>query len=376
MRKRDHDDNWVVMTQFLPPGWEEKAKGLGALLRLRNVKSPGDLLRLLLIHLADGCSLRETVVRARQSRLAKLSDVALLKRLKAASEWLRWMAVELVGRRQVELRKPQWLSGYNVRSVDATVICEPGSSGTDWRLHYSLELFSLKCDFFKLTQPDVGESFTNFSIAPGDLMIGDRAYGSLNGLWHIRDRGGDFLVRLRSKAFKIYSVATGEELKLLQVFHDLAIGEAGEWEVEARSAGQVPMKFWICGIRKSKEAAEDAIRQALRQARERNYTLDPETLELHRYIVLATSIGPETISAEQVAELYRTRWQIELAFKRLKSIMGLGQLPKLDPVSAQAWLHGKVFVALLVQAMIDEGRCFSPWGYTLGGGRVERKLVA
>jgi hypothetical protein len=56
--------------------------------------------------------------------------------------------------------------------------------------------------------------------------------------------------------------------------------------------------------------------------------------------------------------------------------MGLGHLPKTDPVSAQAWLHGKVFVALLTQAMVDEGRTFSPWGYEVGGNRKERKLVA
>jgi hypothetical protein len=364
------------MMQFLPPGWEEQAKVLGALQRLRSVKNSGDLLRLLLIHLADGCSLRETVVRARTAGLARLSDVALLKRLKAASEWLRWMAVELAECRQVELQRPQWLSGYNVRSVDATVICEPGRSGTNWRLHYSLELFGLQCDYFRLTGPEVGESFTNYSINPGDLVIGDRGYAGLNGLWHVRKQGGDFLIRLRNKAFGVYSVETGKELELLRLCRGLAVGEVGNWEVEARTAGRAPMRLRLYGIRKSKEAGEDAIRQALRRAKDKGYTITTETLELHRYVILATSLRVEGVSGRQIAGLYRTRWQIEIAFKRLKSIMGLGQLPKLDPQSAQAWLHGKVFVALLVQTMIDEGRSFSPWGYRLGKNRADRRLVA
>jgi hypothetical protein len=53
-----------------------------------------------------------------------------------------------------------------------------------------------------------------------------------------------------------------------------------------------------------------------------------------------------------VLEYYRLRWQIELVFKRMKSILGLGHLPKKDPISSQAWLEGKLFVGLLIERMI------------------------
>ena len=117
--------------------------------------------------------------------------------------------------------------------------------------------------------------------------------------------------------------------------------------------------------RKSKEAAERAVKNALRQANKKQRSISPETLELQRYVILLTSVGREAISAKQIMEIYRCRWQIEIAFKRLKSIMGLGHLPKKDLESARAWLHGKLLVALLVQAIVDEGRFFSPWGYPL-----------
>ena len=61
----------------------------------------------------------------------------------------------------------------------------------------------------------------------------------------------------------------------------------------------------------------------------------------------------------------RLRWQIELVFKRMKSIMGMGHLPKADPNSSRAWLHGKLFVALLVERMIEAAKSFFPWGYPL-----------
>ena len=307
--------------------------------------------------------MRETVVRAREGGLADVSDVALLKRLNAAGEWLRWMAVELLRRRGVSDVAPAWLSDYCVRAVDATVVCEPGSTGTNWRVHYSLELFGLSCDEFHLTGPRVGESFTRFRISPGDLMMGDRAYGHLKGFRHVLDHGGHFLSRLKNKAFGLRDLS-GRERFLAELLRPLGVGEAGHWALVAHAKGQRDLPLRICALRMSEEAAEAAIRRAAKEQRKKQRSLNAETLALHRYIVLATSL-PETISARRALELYRARWQIELAFKRMKSILGLGHLPKVEENSARAWLHGKLLVASLAQALIDEGCRFSPWGYPL-----------
>ncbi len=83
------DDDWNVLISFFPSEWKKKAKELGALRRCRKFSDAEVLLRTLLIHLADGCSLRETTVRAHQAGLVSVSDVALLKRLKVSGEWLR-----------------------------------------------------------------------------------------------------------------------------------------------------------------------------------------------------------------------------------------------------------------------------------------------
>ena len=74
------DEDWALLSSFLPYNWQELAAETGALKGLRKDKSVENLLRTLLIHLGCGHSLRETVVRAKQANLADLSDVALLKR--------------------------------------------------------------------------------------------------------------------------------------------------------------------------------------------------------------------------------------------------------------------------------------------------------
>ena len=64
--------------------------------RCRKIPNAEILLRVLLIHLAEGCSLRETSVRARQGGIVDLSGVAILDRLKQAGEWFRWMNTKLM----------------------------------------------------------------------------------------------------------------------------------------------------------------------------------------------------------------------------------------------------------------------------------------
>lgn len=357
-------ENWQCLQRFLPEGWEEMAIILGAWRRTpRSIPSTEALLRLLLIHLADGCSLRETVVRAKQGNVASISDVALLKRLRASGEWLRWMAASMLEKRSETLSAPSWLKDYRVRAVDATVVCEPGSTGTDWRVHYSFDLFRLECDEFYLTGPRGGETFTRFQISPGDLMLGDRAYGHLKGFRHVTGNEGHFLSRLKNKAFGLSDLA-GQSRSLTQLVTPLNIGEIGDWHLVAQAKGQEDYPLRICALRLSEEAAEQNIRRAQKELSKKQRVLDPETLALHQFVILATSLPP-SILAKQVLELFRARWQVELAFKRLKSIMGLGHLPKEDDESAKAWLHGKLLVSCLAQAIVDEGRFFSPWGYPL-----------
>ena len=86
------DEDWNIVQSLLPEGWQDKARELGAMRRERGFANPAALLRVLLIHLGQGCSLRETVVRAREGGLSNISDVAILKRLRGCGEWFKWMA--------------------------------------------------------------------------------------------------------------------------------------------------------------------------------------------------------------------------------------------------------------------------------------------
>ena len=91
----------------------------------------------------------------------------------------------------------------------------------------------------------------------------------------------------------------------------------------------------------------------------------PETLEFARFVIVFTTFPEAEFSARDVREWHRVRWQVELVFKRFKSLVQLGHLPKYDEDSARAWLYGKLFMAVLVEKIIRHAESVSPWGHDL-----------
>jgi hypothetical protein len=359
------DEDWNILTSFFPEGWEKKAYATKAFIRKRNIPNPEILLRVLLIHLANGSSLRTTAAYAAEANLCQVNDVALLKRLRASGEWLRWMAEKL----RNQFVSPDFLISLpnkpRIRLIDASMISEPGSTGSDWRIHYSFDLENLRCDDFKVTDCKIGEGFTNFTARDQDLLIANRAYCHMKGISHIVGQSADVLVRYHSTALPLFNYR-GKRINLLEKLRTLKETMIGDWDVFiSRDTGE-RIKGRICAIRKSKEAIVKDRKSILKVASKKQRQVKPETLEYAEYIILFTTLNRHRLKKEAAMLLYRARWQIEISFKRLKGIMDLGHLPKTDPDSCKAWLYGKMFVALLVERLFQEAETFSPWGFPLG----------
>lgn len=358
------EDDFDYLLSLLPDGWQAKAKELGALRRCRGVPDAETLLRVLLIHLAEGCSLRETSVYCREAGLAQLSDVAIMDRLRVSGGWFQWINRELM--RSWIKRQPETVYGpqWNVRLVDGTSIKEPGPTGSSWRIHYSIHLPSLACEEMQIVPSDgAGESFKRYTVSAGDLFIGDRAYGVRPGISHVVRNGGDVLVRFALSNLPMLS-RQGAPFDLLKHLRKLRGRQAGDWPVQLDVA-HTAIEGRVCAIRKSRQAAEQARKKVLRQAQKSGMTAQPQTLEAAEYVFIFTTVSAEALPASSVLEMYRGRWQIELVFKRLKSILGLGHLRKIDQDSAKAWLEGKLLVAFLVETLIACGESFFPWGYPI-----------
>lgn len=342
----------------LPDDYEETCFKCGAIVRRRGVRSPGDLMMLSLFHLVNGCSLLEVSEVAGLTGLGALSDVAFMKRFEGCAGWFEHINGELAQGAVCDYVLPGWLSSRRVIAVDASDVVEKGRSGRTWKLHYAFDVFKMANVQHKITGQDVGETLSNFAVFPSDLFMADRAYGTLNSISHCLDGGGDFIFRIRKGCFTM-RFADGEAMSLLAWLRTIAEGEAAETTVYvALDGGLRPIR--VCAARKD-EAGIAATRKRIRRkdSRKRKKT-SQEAKEMNDYVVLVTSLGPEACAGE-VLELYRLRWQVELCFKRLKSILGFGELPKRREGSVKAWLNGKLMVALLIEKMLSRVD-FSPAG--------------
>lgn len=196
-------EEWGVITRFLPEGWRELARTTGALQRARQVRSADVLLRLVFLYAASGLSLQQAAARARIAGLARLTDVALMKRIRSAGPWLRSLAEGVFASSAQRPSLQSVPAGRRLRVVDATHVKVSGSSGTDWRLHYVLGLPSLACDFAELTDAKGGETYKRIPVQPGDIVLGDRGYAHREGVAHVVDHAGDVVVRLNATNFPL-----------------------------------------------------------------------------------------------------------------------------------------------------------------------------
>lgn len=361
------NEDWNLLKSLFPTDWEALAVEHCALKGLRKNKSAGNLLRTLLIHVGCGYSLRETVVRADRANLAQLSDVALLKRLRKSKEWLHQLCRRLFEERLGGLPDACPEAIY---LLDASIVSEPGKTGSQWRLHYSLCWPSLKCDFFKITPVEgcgSGESFTQFPVVARGLYLADRGYSTASGIRHVELGGGRLAVRLNPNAVRLLCGEGGELFPLLEKLQEIeSTGHISQWRVTAAdSRGKVAASGRLCVLRKSEEAIRQAHAKLRRRAQKNQSNLQPETLEYAKFVMVFTTFEEGQFPAGAVLDWYRVRWQIELVFKRFKGIAGLGHLPKHDAESSKAWLYGKLFVALLTEKLMAYAGDFSPWGYDM-----------
>ena len=364
-RRSKMNEDWDLLVSFLPNQWKELAGETGALKGLRKDKSADGLLRTLLIHLGCGHSLRETVVRARKANLADLSDVALLKRLRKSKAWLHALCVELIREQGVAASAAR---GFQVRTFDATTVKESGRTGSLWRLHYSVSLPSLVCDFFKLTAtegPGTSKSFARFRIREGDCILAGRGYSTAVGIQQVAAAGGHVTVRVNRGALPLQT-ESGRVFDLWSAVSELgSAGAIGVWPTQVAAKRGPPVTGRVCAIRKTEQAIKIALASIGTEAGPKGRQVKPSNPQCARHVIVFTTFPASEFPAVSVLEWYRVRWRVEAVFQRFKALAHLGHLPKYDEDSAQAWFYGKLLVALLVEKLIHHAIAISPWGYDL-----------
>jgi hypothetical protein len=342
--------DWVKLQALLPDGWQEQALLCGAL-KFGRKFTPETLLRTLLMYLCEDASMVTIAERARGGDVVDISDVALLKRMNKSGEWLRWISERLVND-----TAPVLLSERRLLAIDGSTISDPYSKTATWRLHYAFDITSLRCHEAHVTPFATGETLTLFNVEKGDVIIADRGFATRKNINHVLDSGSDILVRMNLISLPLYE-DQGKKFNQLEYLRHLKVGEYSEWPAQIEGTqGQIPVR--VCAYRKTLEQQSESERKLHCRDSKRQSKSRPETIEATAYIVVVTTL--REYSAQQILQLYQHRWQVELAFKRMKSLLGLSKLKKKNPAGAKAWIQGKLLVAFLIEKLIATGDHFPP----------------
>ena len=320
-----------------------------AIQRKREVVGGVALLRIALARGPGGLSLRQTAAWASMLGIAELSNPGVKYRLDQATDFLAALVERLLAAKApgAELRWP----GRTLRLADGTCVSQPGSTGTDWRVHGVFDLGRGGFSHLELTDQHGAEALERGAPHPGEIRIGERNYARAPVLRRFRAQSGgtaDFIVRLGWNALQLTNPA-GRPFDLIGYLECLP-PDPSPHEVNLRaSVGRDGPALAVRLIvqRKTPEAAE-ATRSALRRAAARKgKALDPRSLVAAEFMILATSLPKSGYSAKAVLAAYRLRWQIELAFKRLKSLLHIDKLPTWTERGSRSWLYAHLILALL-----------------------------
>jgi hypothetical protein len=294
--------------------------------------------------------------------IGDVSDVAILNRLRNSTTWLGCLIVRLLQRRRLRLAHQ---AGVRLRIVDATAVSQPGSQGTDWRIHLSLDLERLCLDGLEVTDAHGGESLARFASQPGEIRVADRGYAFVSSLAPDLAAGGWLVVRMNWQNLPLQD-ELGARLDVIDWLKRTWVSPiSGPQETSVwlpTPQGRYHLRLIASPL--PQEAADRARQRAYQVAKKKGRTPDPRTLVAAGFVLLLTNLPRMAWSAPRLVELYRIRWQIELLIKRLKGLLNLDGLRAQDPRLVQTYLLGKLLGALLLDELVQASATRLPDWFT------------
>lgn len=347
MAKLDVLDRWPTIAKFLPQDYEALAaehKQVETKFGNAKLRDADTLLRFIFLHVGANLPLRQTVVVMAEAGLPSLSPMRLHKKMGRAVPYLRALVERMVDWPSVGA--PERWGGYVFSAVDATVVCGPGATGTDARIHTKLRLADVSLSDAQVTDEHGGETFSRFTWEPGELAVADRAYFTPPGIQHVLDAGADVLVRYRLDGVALHD-EDGDVIDVLDRVSGLAVGETLDVDVCAK----LPRRF-AAGRLIAYRLPDDAVERAReRLRREKGSELSARVFESAKYVLLFTTADRARLDEHRCLAGYRLRWQIELQFKRWKSLCGFDMLPNQRDDTTLAWIYTKVLLGLVLDRM-------------------------
>jgi hypothetical protein len=342
-----HDEQeWPHVLTLLPSDLEDSARESEALVRCRNVPDAAALMRMALAYAVSDLSLKGVAAWANALGLAQITGPGLFYRLCEAEAWLQRVLVQTLQNRV----EGATASRMRLRVVDATVIHGPGATGTEWRAHVLIDPRSGEFRSVELTDAQGGEGYGRYRVTAHEVILGDRAYATARGVWAIQSAQAYVMARMNPHTIRVCNEKRqrislrsqeksvpklgGVEFNILVPIPPVKRTKSHKWPL-ARAIAWVPARAVAARTRSGE------------------------------VIWLLTTLPEEQASPHELMQLYRLRWQIELFFKRLRSLLHMDALPSRQGPTAKSWMLARFLAPALAQELVQPAGPLSPWGHEL-----------
>jgi len=345
---------WEEILGHLPANWRELSEEHGIRFGNRNgakLKGIEELLRLVFFVVSHNASLVSTVARAAACGLPAITAVSLHQRFRTLGPYLETLLNLMIEANSAS--KPERWNGFDVLAVDGSSVMRPGADGTTVRVHYVMRVTDYQGVQIRVTDNKTGETYKNFSFKPGQLWVADRGYAHPPGIAYLSAAGADALVRFNWAAMPLFDRA-GAPFDVFKHLPGSTIHKPLQWRVSVgkrRTPGRLIIQ------RLPPKEAKRSRKSLLKE----NPKASAKAIRAAGFRMLFTTVPATRLKAHDALELYCLRWQIELRFKRDKSIAGLDNLPNSRDDTIHAWICAKLLLNEIAQSIARKAMDLPPW---------------
>jgi hypothetical protein len=190
------------------------------------------------------------------------------------------------------------------------------------------------------------------ALDPGDLALFDQGYFKVNTLRDIAAKEAFFLSRFNVST-SVKDAITGKDFDLLARLSETPC-ENIELSVTLGGRTQESLNCRIIALPVNQQIADERRRRLMKASRKRGHICSKYHLELCAWTILVTNVPAQWLPMEMARALYTLRWQIELVFKQLKSVLQIHRSNTANEYRLRCEIYGRLIMAIMVYRLHAE----------------------
>ena len=296
---------------------QKKLEESDVIQRRRTVKDYTSLIEAAYLYIIEQLSYQRLALKMAIKYSVTMSHTAWRKRLIKFIPVFSDVCRQCIQEDAAKSNQPYLSAKSPIFALDTTILPVEGGKDNSAYIHTCYSLTDRSLSQTHITDCHTAESVTNFELAPNTLYIADRAYGRTNQMAHMIRNRTHFIFRISPAQVRLYRSRDCKEKISFQTL--LSDGEFS-MTVYIRSGTDV-YDVRLFGSPLPEDKLERALKRAKREAQKKQFERSDASFEYSKWLFLVTSLSAKEAPPKRLLNLYSDRWQIELLFKRAKSLL-------------------------------------------------------